>query len=74
MVQAYSSDCHTFYIIYKKDENKFTNDMFLREWDAINFCNRHSYCNYSYMKVEMPRDFRKLKFEGVDYAKVYKVR
>lgn len=73
-MKACSSDCHTFYIVYKKDEDKFTNDMFLRERDAINFCNRHNYMNYSYMKVEMPTDFKKLKFEGVDYAKVYKVR
>ena len=73
-MKAKSSNCHTFYIIYYKDENKFTNNFFLRERDAINFCNRHNYSNYSYMKVEMPIDFRKLKFEGVDYAKVYKVR
>ena len=73
-MNAKSSDCHTFYIIYYKDENKFTNNFFLRERDAINFCNRHNYSNYSYMKVEMPTDFRKLKFEGVDYAKVYRVR
>lgn len=73
-MKAKSSDCHTFYIIYYKDENKFINNFFLRENDAINFCNRHNYSNYSYMRVEMPIDFRKLKFEGVDYAKVYKVR
>lgn len=73
-MKAKSSDCHTFYIIYYKDENKFTNNFFLRENDAINFCNRHNYSNYSYMRVEMPIDFKKLKFEGVDYAKVYKVR
>lgn len=74
MARGYSSDCHTFYIIYSKDEEKFWKDIFLRENDAINYCNRWHCSNLSYMKVEMPRDFRKLKFEGVDYAKVYKVR
>lgn len=72
--KASSSNCHTFYIIYEKDEDRFINNFFIRESDAINFCNRHLYRNYSYMKIEMPTDFRRLKFDGIDVAKVYKTR
>ena len=34
MKKASSSNCHTFYIIYTKHDNKFIDEMFLREITA----------------------------------------
>lgn len=74
MSKACSSDCHTFYMVYKKQDEKFINKFFIREKDAINYCYNCYGDYYNYIKIEMPRDFRKLKFEGIDYAKILKVR
>ena len=54
MKKASSSNCHTFYIIYTKHDNKFIDEMFLREITAKKYCERYYWMNYGYMKVEMP--------------------
>lgn len=63
--KASSSNCHTFYIIYYKHDNRFINQIFIRESEAKKHCERFYWMNYGYMKVEMPIDLKEDKGEAI---------